>query len=224
MKMNANPTSSNSSDTPKLIYLCIYYCFLIALCWGGIWIVDSITTGNTEEYKMIAIYSKVIKCASYFFILFGLVAWTASLESDKNKSFYKYFAIMITFFSAILILWMGIQTSVYSTSQKVILSTGYYGDGAISMIPLILMLIMNIVLSITGSHKQKTGSRYFLFIVYLPVFFAVGTVFLLILLGQERFTKPNLSLILSGAMAFLVFITHCLEKAVEKVIIEPSHN
>lgn len=198
----------------------IYFCFTDNYCLQKEYkFKPGVTSKNYLLYT-----SKILKIISFIFIFYGILLWMYKLDNDQSdREKQKKFGITVSLFTLFSFLVLYGQVTVFyncpSCIKEINSSFPYKGDYFVSIVPLLAIAISNGILMNGGTTMIHNGFRRYLYIVYIPVIVAAISIFILAII-LENFVDiidvQDLSIMVSGSMAFLVFVTYCTEQTLEE--------
>jgi MFS family permease len=214
-----------------LVVLCVALAFGLRLLCG--FFVGDLSPGElTTKNDVYLVYaSKVVKFVSFGFIVMSIISWMADLNpKDPNKNMHKKAAVVAFVGVAAAALWYFLQVMLYALNVKHGPSLHYIYDNALSMGPILLMALINMFLArrvkakklsqgvqnFKLQHGEDSFARFF-WLVDFPILVAAGTILALSWVAEFISSAQQLAVMVGGAMAFLVFVTHCLEQVVHRI-------
>ena len=172
----------------------------------------------------VEIYSKVIKLVSYGWI--AVTVHKAFKEMSENTAkkvgFHYDIVFWITLFITLLLIIPVLN--FLCDCNKTILPKRFIGtslkpfiENFVSLIPVMVMANANFRLGRFHTGWRSREHKSFLCLVDLPCLVAALTLFILVGIGMYRnlIIESNITPLLSGAMAFLVFITYVSDKMLQ---------
>lgn len=212
-----------------VIKILISYLLLIVMCGGTIYLlskcaIQSEGSGVANRDDFILYTAKLIKLCSFIFIGVGLMGWMFELpDSDPHRKKHYRWGISVATITCLISGYLLISITHYTMHAK-IFNIGYLVDNFLSLLPILAAALANWSLMKNGDGIVYVSFRRFFYIVYFPILVASITI-----LGMAAYLDTvvhvtNLPVMVSGAMAFLVFVTHCTERVVAEMENLPLQN
>lgn len=167
--------------------------------------------------------SKIIKGWSFLFILLGVLKWMHGLPDKENgRTKHFFFGCLVALSTFIVFLYLYTHVLFFALNYEIpgSLKIDYYlTENIIILIPLLIMAFLNFFLLCSDvSDDLRLSFSRFLYIVYIPVITAAITIMVLAYFAHKYLgITEDLTVMVSGATAFLVFVTHCSERIVHNM-------
>ena len=205
------------------------YLLLILMCGVTICILSKCSipsegSGVANGDDFILYTAKLIKLCSFIFIFLGLMGWMYELpDSDQHRNKHYRWGVSVAIITGLISVYLLVSVTHYTMHTK-ILNIGYLADNFLSLLPILAAALANWSLMKAGDGVVYVSFRRFFYIVYFPILVASVTI-----LGMAAYLDTvvhitNLPAMVSGAMAFLVFVTHCTERVVAEMENLPLQN